>query len=172
MVLSGFSERQLKEKHPRVYDWARIIAAEELIIDDTAQIDDFVFLNADGGTTLGPYSVIHAGTRVVGSGPLDIGSGVSVTYNCVLVTEYPKHTSHMGTRVPKERKDNHRGPIRLADESFVGSGSIIMPDVTLGEGAVVAAGSYVTEDVPEWTIQYPDGTTAPREPFEPYHGKN
>lgn len=171
MPLSGLNERQLKNRHPRIYDWARIIAGEELTIDETAQIDDFVFLNAGGGTSIGAYSVVHAGTRVVGGGSLTVGTGVSVTYNCVLVTEFPRHTSHMGTRVPKERKDNRRGTIRLGDESFVGSCSVIMPGVTLGEGAVVAAGSYVAADVPPWTIQYPDGSTAPREPFEPYSGE-
>jgi acetyltransferase-like isoleucine patch superfamily enzyme len=34
----------------------------------------------------------------------------------------------------------------------LGMGSIIMPGVTVGEGAVVAAGSIVTRDVPSWTV--------------------
>jgi acetyltransferase-like isoleucine patch superfamily enzyme len=31
-------------------------------------------------------------------------------------------------------------------------GSTIMPGVTIGEGAIIGAGSLVTKDVPAWTI--------------------
>jgi acetyltransferase-like isoleucine patch superfamily enzyme len=44
------------------------------------------------------------------------------------------------------------GPIKLCKGSRVGANSVIMPGVTIGEGAIVAAGALVTEDVPEWTI--------------------
>ena len=33
-----------------------------------------------------------------------------------------------------------------------GTGTIIMPGVTIGEGAIVGAGSLVTKDIPAWTI--------------------
>ncbi|WP_435254328.1 acyltransferase [Tenacibaculum sp. A30] len=34
----------------------------------------------------------------------------------------------------------------------IGMGSIILPGVTVGEGAIVGAGSVVVKDVPDWTI--------------------
>ena len=34
----------------------------------------------------------------------------------------------------------------------VGSGSILLPGVTIGEGAIVGAGSLVTKDIPAWTV--------------------
>ena len=36
--------------------------------------------------------------------------------------------------------------------SLVGMDSFVMPGVTIGEGAIVGAGSLVTKDVPAWTI--------------------
>jgi acetyltransferase-like isoleucine patch superfamily enzyme len=44
------------------------------------------------------------------------------------------------------------GPIKLCRWSRVGANSTVMPGVTVGEGAIVGAGSVVTEDVPPWTI--------------------
>lgn len=44
------------------------------------------------------------------------------------------------------------GPIKLGKRSRVGAKCVIMPGVTIGEGAIVAAGAVVTEDVPPWTI--------------------
>ncbi|MCF0178679.1 MAG: acyltransferase [Bacteroidales bacterium] len=43
-------------------------------------------------------------------------------------------------------------PIVLKKGCLVGMESFIMPGVTVGEGAVVGAGSLVTKDVPAWTI--------------------
>lgn len=161
-------EDELKATHDHVYDWARIVAPENLELGRNVEIDDFVFLNCGHHTEFGDHSCIHSGSRVVGGGELVVGTGVAITYNCVLVTRYSKTTSHMSTRVPSEHRDDVEARITIEDEAFVGSNSTIMPGVTVGEGAVVAAQSYVDEDVPPWTIRYPDGTLRDREPFEPY----
>jgi acetyltransferase-like isoleucine patch superfamily enzyme len=44
------------------------------------------------------------------------------------------------------------GYVVIHDNVFVGYGAIIMPNVTIGPNAIVAAGSVVTKDVPEGTI--------------------
>lgn len=43
-------------------------------------------------------------------------------------------------------------PIHLKKGCLVGMESFVMPGVTIGEGAIVGAGSLVTKDVPAWTI--------------------
>jgi acetyltransferase-like isoleucine patch superfamily enzyme len=43
-------------------------------------------------------------------------------------------------------------PIVIKDKAWVGFNSIIMKGVTIGEGAIVAAGSVVTKDVPDYAI--------------------
>ncbi|MBI3761487.1 MAG: acetyltransferase [Chloroflexi bacterium] len=43
-------------------------------------------------------------------------------------------------------------PIVVEDRAFIASRAIILPGVTVGRGAVVAAGSVVTRDVPPFTI--------------------
>jgi acetyltransferase-like isoleucine patch superfamily enzyme len=43
-------------------------------------------------------------------------------------------------------------PIVLKKGCLVGMESFVMPGVTIGEGAIVGAGSLVTKDIPEWTI--------------------
>ena len=42
--------------------------------------------------------------------------------------------------------------IHLGRGCSTGTGTIIMPGVTIGEGAIVGAGSLVTKDIPAWTI--------------------
>lgn len=43
-------------------------------------------------------------------------------------------------------------PIHICKGSSIGTQSFIMPGVTIGEGAIVGAGSLVTKDVPPYTI--------------------
>lgn len=44
------------------------------------------------------------------------------------------------------------GPIEIFDDSFIGSNSVIMPNVKIGPRSIVAAGSIVTKDVEEGTV--------------------
>ncbi len=43
-------------------------------------------------------------------------------------------------------------PVRLCKGCLIGMESFVMPGVTVGEGAIVGAGSLVTKDVPAWTV--------------------
>ena len=43
-------------------------------------------------------------------------------------------------------------PIVLKKGCLIGMESFVMPGVTVGEGAIVGAGSMVTKDVPDWTV--------------------
>ena len=44
------------------------------------------------------------------------------------------------------------GEIHIGKGVMVGMESIIMPGVTIGDGAIIGAGSIVTRDIPAWTI--------------------
>lgn len=43
-------------------------------------------------------------------------------------------------------------PIHLKKGCLIGMESFVLPGVTVGEGAIVGAGSLVTKDVPDWTV--------------------
>jgi acetyltransferase-like isoleucine patch superfamily enzyme len=49
-------------------------------------------------------------------------------------------------------QDDGRGYIKICRKAFIGSGAIILRNVTVGENAIVAAGSVVTRDVPPNSI--------------------
>ncbi len=44
------------------------------------------------------------------------------------------------------------GEIRLCKNCAIGTGTLVMPGVTVGEGAIVGAGSLVTKDIPAWSV--------------------
>ena len=53
---------------------------------------------------------------------------------------------------PEHRQDMFPGPIRIGRNVWVGAHATILRNVTIGDGAVVAAGAVVTRDVPPNTV--------------------
>lgn len=63
------------------------------------------------------------------------------------------HTHGGGNSIRAEVPDyDSFGKIIIKDWAYIGSGSHILPGVTIGEGALVAAGSIVTKSVPPYTV--------------------
>lgn len=51
-----------------------------------------------------------------------------------------------------ERKENDHGNVVIEKNSFIGPHCVILPNVRIGEGAVIKAGTVVTRDVPPYTF--------------------
>lgn len=96
-----------------------------------------------------------------------IGSGVQIGHEVLLETAYPQWISigngvQLGVRTTvlahihglAPRKDQWKGyiSVRIEDDANVGAGVLILPNVTIGKGAVVNAGSVVTCSVPPMTV--------------------
>lgn len=99
------------------------------------------------GVTIGKNCLIA--TRNWSSEPylITIGNHVQVTENVYF------HTHGGGNVVRRSIPDfDCFGKIKIEDWAYIGSGSHILPGVTIGEGALVAAGSIVTKSVPANTI--------------------
>lgn len=52
----------------------------------------------------------------------------------------------------KYRKGYTRGPVTIGAYTFVGAKSIILPGVHIGKGCLIAAGSIVSKDIPDYSI--------------------
>lgn len=47
---------------------------------------------------------------------------------------------------------SYKGSITVGSDAWIGTGAVILPGVSIGEGVVVAANAVVTKDVPPYTI--------------------
>jgi acetyltransferase-like isoleucine patch superfamily enzyme len=48
--------------------------------------------------------------------------------------------------------NSYRGSISVEADAWIGTGAVILPNITIGEGAVVGANSVVTKNVPPYTV--------------------
>jgi acetyltransferase-like isoleucine patch superfamily enzyme len=97
-----------------------------------------------------------------------MGKDVVLGYDLILESQYPE-LIWMGNNIEINTRSTFiahfrgidiqpKGPglehisIKLEDHVFIGPGVILLPNVTIGRGATVAAGSVVTKNVPPMTI--------------------
>lgn len=99
------------------------------------------------GVTIGKNCFIN--TRNWSSEPylITIGNNVQITH-CVSI-----HTHGGGQAIRKNHPEfDVFGKVVIEDWAYIGAYSQIMPGVTIGEGALVAAGSVVTKSVAPHTV--------------------
>jgi acetyltransferase-like isoleucine patch superfamily enzyme len=137
-----------------VYEMARLIKPEVIEIGDGTQIDDFTLINGGRGIKLGRYNHITSFVSVIGGGELITGDYVGIASGCRILTGTHTHQNgkRMISRVPAEQQEILIGRIVLGKDVFLATNVVVMPNVTIGEGTMVSAGSVVTKDLPPWSI--------------------
>ena len=99
---------------------------------------------APSGISIGQNSIIGYRSFLDGRGKLNIGNHVDIASEVLIYTdEHNINSSDFG---------NSFAPVTIKDYVFIGPRAIILPGVTIGRGAVVAAGAVVTKDIPDFEI--------------------
>lgn len=129
---------------------------------------NFIFETKTGHITVGERCHIGGGT-FISKESISIGDDVVIAWDCTIY-DHNSHSIFWEERkedVSSEYNDIKRGrnpiysknwdcvkskPIIINDKVWIGFGVTILKGVTIGEGAVIAAKSVVTKDVPAWTV--------------------
>ncbi len=89
------------------------------------------------------------GMTILGTGEVVFGSYFHSGQDITLITD--NHNYDSDTSIPYDKVRISK-PIIIKDFVWMGHGIIVMGGVTIGEGAIIAAGSVVTKDVPDYAI--------------------
>ena len=135
--------------------------------DDSVVSGSFIFEIASGEITIGNNTFIGGGMFVCIEG-IEIGNDVMISWGCTFidnnshslkwserkndVSDWKKGLDEQKIGFYKDWSNVKRGKITVKNKAWIGFNCIVMKGVTIGEGAIVAAGSVVTKDVPDWTI--------------------
>lgn len=92
--------------------------------------------------TLGENVFINSGCRFQDQGGIIIGNRCLIGHNVVIATL--NHDLN-----PEKRQSLIPKPVKIGCNVWIGSNSTILPGVTIGDNAVIGAGSVVTKDVPD-----------------------
>ena len=98
-----------------------------------------------GRLVIGDNTAINYGADIVATGLVQIGSDVMIgTHVFIMDNDFHDPIDHNVKPAPK--------PVVIGDGVWIGNRSIVLPGVTIGERAVVGAGSVVMTDIPPRTL--------------------
>lgn len=136
--------------------------------DDCIVAGNFIFESKEGKVSIGNHCFIGASTFISHSS-IEIGNNVTIAWGGTIYDHDSHSLNYMDRRkdiddeledLRKERNFIHSKdwskvnskPIKICDDVWIGMNVIVLKGVTIGQGAIVGAGSVVTKDVPEWTM--------------------
>lgn len=165
----------LKDKHGKSYTWSEaffnkaIPRLESYLLDFTLMLLHLTthlpshtlrnFIWRSVGIKLGSASTLHTGVRVYDPRNIVVGEGTIIGNGCFIdgrdqvtignhvdiASEVMIYSSQHDIRSAEFAPIN--APVVISDYVFIGPRAILLPGVTVGKGAVVAAGAVVTKDV-------------------------
>jgi len=109
---------------------------------------------------IGRHSYIVGELNLSSSGweNIEIGSFCSIAHNVTINTDVGHDYNHTSTFPFKElmgignANTTHKGGVKIGNDVWIGTGAIIMPGVTIEDGAVIGAFAVIAKNIPAYAI--------------------
>lgn len=102
-----------------------------------------------GKISIGQRSGLPNWSVIDGRGGLEIGDDCMLGFENIILTS--THRSESVT-LPMRDQGMYSAPVKIGNDVWTGCRVVIVPGVTIGDHAIIGAGSVVTNDVPAWAI--------------------
>ncbi len=138
-----------------ISDQSSIYNAKNIEIGSNVRIDDFCILSAgDGGIKIGNNIHIACYVSMIGAGEIILDDFSQVSSRVVILSSSDDFSGEylVGPCIPSEFTNVKSYKVHLMKHVVIGTGSTILPNVTLKEGAAVGAMSLVKNDVEQFEI--------------------
>ena len=134
---------------------ASVYNAPHISIGDNTRIDDFCILSAGaGGITIGKYVHIACYAFLIGQESIIVEDFCGLSSRGSIYSSNDDYSGNFLTNptVPAQYTNVQHGKVVLRKHALIGAGSIILPNVEIGLGAVVGALSLVKENCEEFGV--------------------
>jgi acetyltransferase-like isoleucine patch superfamily enzyme len=137
--------------------------ASKIVIGKGSQVAGTLLITPFGGKiSIGEYCYVGDHSRIWSAEEIEIGNHVLLSHN-VNIMDTNAHETDAKHRAesykqqvkegyPKAKGSVETAKVKIGDYVWVGFNSIILKGVTIGEGAIVAAGSVVTKDISAYSM--------------------
>lgn len=135
-------------EHVRISNNVKIIGGEAVSIGAFTTLglplfeqQEALLICAYGRIRIGNFCFLNFGSTILAYQSIDIGDRVLIGPQCHI---WDSDIHHVTVRAARSAPR----AVVLKEESWIGARTVILPGVTIGERAVVGAGSVVTKDIP------------------------
>jgi len=150
------------DQNAQVNSWReiRLLSEATLKIGAGSIVNASIMSELPGARISVGSNTFIGGSKIIAAYNIEIGDDVLIAWDCTIYD----HNSHAIAWSDRafDVQDWYQGKknwdvvskakIKICNKVWIGFSSIILKGVTIGEGAIVAAGSVVTKDVEAWTI--------------------
>jgi dTDP-4-amino-4,6-dideoxy-D-glucose acyltransferase len=138
----------------RIMPLAKICLPHMVELGDDCRVCDFVFIWGGTGVKIGKNCDIQPHVTVWGGGSLEVGDRVSPGLSSVLLTAVYSHSAglKMVDGLPEDEAKALYGKLTIGTDAYIGASCTLMPNITIGEGAILGAASFVNKDCEPWGI--------------------
>jgi galactoside O-acetyltransferase len=137
--------------HPTVL----IFGAEHVTVGSNVRIDAHCIITAGPGKVeIGDHVHLGAAVHIFGSAGVRISDfcGLSSRVSIFSTSDDYSEGHLTNPTVPEDLRKVTAAPVALERHAIIGCGSVLMPGITVGEGAAVGALSMVNRSVPAYSI--------------------
>jgi galactoside O-acetyltransferase len=138
----------------QIFEHALILKPEVIELGDGVRIDDYCRIEGGKSIRIGDYTHISSFSSILAGGDCQIGRFVGIAQGARIITGggFP-FEDHFDVIFPmRDLYFRKAGFVQLEDYSVVCANAVVLPDIVIGTGGMVAACSVVTRDVQPWTI--------------------
>jgi acetyltransferase-like isoleucine patch superfamily enzyme len=137
-----------------IYESARIVGRENIHFGDPVLIDDFVLLVARAPIVIGDYVHLACFSSITGGQEVTLGDFVALSQGARILTGTDDFTGwgFGNSTLDEQYRNTKRAPVEVGRFCVIGANTVVLPGVTIGEGATVGAGTVVTKDLEPWGV--------------------
>jgi len=134
---------------------ASLYGVERISIGNNVRIDDFCVISAGkGGIKIGNYIHIAVYSSIIGAGNITLEDYCNISSRVAIYISNDDYSGEYMTNpmVPNEYTRVENAPVKISKHVIIGSGSVVLPGVTIGRGSAVGALSLVRNSLDSWGV--------------------
>lgn len=139
-MISKFADCQSVKIHPSTNVWQFVVILPNAVIGHNCNICAHTFIEND--VVIGDFVTIKCGVY--------LWDGITIENN----VHIGANVTFINDKYPRSKKDFTLQRILIKKNASIGSGSIIMGGITIGENVLIGAGSLVTKSIPDNELWY------------------
>jgi galactoside O-acetyltransferase len=156
------TEDQLKElglksfgTNVKISDKTSIYNPENISIGNNIRIDDFCVISAgDGGIEMGNNIHISCFVSIIGAGKVTLENYVGLSTKVSIISSSDDFGGEFltGPTIPDKYINVKHAPVTIKEHCVLGSGTVVLPGVTIGKCSATGAMTLVNKDVKDFSI--------------------
>lgn len=132
----------------------RVTWPHRVSLGDRCSLEHSIYLNCAGPYVDGFGIVIGDGCFIGSACEFNIKSRITIGPSCLIAsgTRFIDHNHGTDPSLPMKLQEEDEAAITIGADVWIGANSIILKGITIGEGAIVAAGTVVTKSIAPMAI--------------------